>query len=130
MPIRKLKHLAADLGICERQFHRRLDTMDPAACLALRQELLYEHGGTTIPSLINSLVEMAALLRRCDPALSRQLATIAGDLNKLNETTAPSPWRVEWDRRLSDGCNRFTDEEYSSFAEGPIMPPEVGATDQ
>ena len=102
MPIRKLKHLAADLGICERQFHRRLGTMDPAACLALRQEILYEHGGTSIPFLIHSLREMGALLRRCDPALSAQLPTIADDLNKLNEETAPSPWRVEWDRRLSE----------------------------
>lgn len=114
---RSYKALAADLGISERQFHRRLDAGDKEAREALRSELCYVHGAT-LTNATNELHEVAEIIQRADPELAKILDHVAGRLSKFHDAPV-SKFRQEHEARLDALLNlkELPDEEYQAFAD-------------
>lgn len=123
---RSYKALASDLGISERQFHRRLDAGDKEAREALRSELCYVHGAT-LTNCCNELHEVADIIQRADPELSKILSHVAGRLAKFDDAPV-SKFRQEHEARLDALVNLpdLPDEEYQAFADDlSKLPPTV-----
>lgn len=116
MSMRPFRALAADLGYTERTFHRKLDAGDPAACLALRQEVVWDNQ-PTFANTCNFLNDTADLVKRCDPKLSSLCEAMAAEISKFLECE-PSKFRHEHDKRLSELAliDHVSDEDYERWA--------------
>jgi hypothetical protein len=72
--------LAEQLGICERQFYRRLKAKDPEALALQREDLLQAYAGT-LHELAFSLSIHSDKFQFSDPKLSGALRRAANALN-------------------------------------------------
>jgi hypothetical protein len=104
MPMRTIKSLAKELGYTERTFHRKLDSGDPKARLALRQEVIEENSGI-IQTEPEHIYYIAEILERTDPDISKVAKLLAGRLETLFEKTPRSPWRIKMDAKGTEVCD-------------------------
>ena len=106
--MRKIADLAAEIGVCERQFHRRLDAREPKAMMALRQELLW-HAHNSFVQLNWRLDEAAKDLRRCNPDIAADCEALLTKISVLLDTPS-SLWQVKEQQRLLDEAGDTDDE--------------------
>ena len=131
---RPLKSLAAELGISERQFHRRLDSKEPSACGKLRSEVAWVEA-SRFSMLICELQACGELVQRCDPEIKSMLEAVARKLSAWCDSAPENTFRIEHDRRMDDLLDHplVDDERYEELRQDltklPPTPKELEAED-
>lgn len=100
--IRKIADLAAEMGISERQFHRRLDALHPETCLKLRQEIIEERGDGWLSGFQWDLYKAATLFGRSDPDFSKACKAVCDMVGALRETPRAPYWWARDQRLLEE----------------------------
>ncbi len=113
MSMRTIKSLATELGYTERTFHRKLDSGDAKARLALRQEVIEDNPG--VQQFPGDLAELAEIFERCDPEIARVAMLLSDRLEQLLESTPRSAWRMRMDSQMLECCD--DDAKYAALEE-------------